>query len=155
MEIDIKKIEPFLSQYLLDGWKQDKLVLKSVQISPGIITGKLDVVEHFMPGDGVFHFTAPLAFIWIAQLAIVYTCWEHELETKPGEVYLREIQLETRKMINKLDDIQVSLRVLKKRYIGPEQVYYIGEIDIENGSFVGIGKFICPLPATKESASAT
>lgn len=146
MKLPLDQIKPYLSAYLSGGWKQDELCLQSVEVEPNRICGTLSVANYFMPTDGVFHFTAPLAFIWIAQLAIIYTCWEHELAQKPGEIYLREIYLQARKMINKTEDIPVTLVVTKKRYLDNNTVYYTGNLDINNGAFVGEGKFISPLP---------
>jgi len=146
MKLTIEEVQPYLSEYLSGGYKQDDLVLQSIEVEPRRITGILRVTSYFMPSDGIFHFTAPLAFVWIAQLAIIYTCWEHNLDKKPGEIYLREIYLQTRRMINKTSDISVTLTLTKKRYLDDNRVYYIGDIDIDNGSFVGEGKFISPLP---------
>lgn len=145
------EIQSYLSAYLSGGWRQDELVLESVDVAPGRVVGSLKVVSYFMPSDGVFHFTVPLAFIWVAQLALIGACWEHSLAEKPGEVYLREVNIQCRRMINKTEDIQISLTADKKRY-RTNSVYYVGRIDIDRGAFVGSAKFMFPLPAQKRDS---
>ncbi|MCB0279433.1 MAG: hypothetical protein KDD94_08025 [Calditrichaeota bacterium] len=148
MKLKLEQLRPYLSVYLSDGYRQDELALDAVEVEQGKISANLKVINYFMPGDGRFHFTAPLAFIWVAQLAIIYTCWEHDLSEKPGEIYLREIHLQTRKMINKTENISLILKVTKKRYLVNGTVYYTGSIDIDNGAFWGEGKFVSPLPTS-------
>jgi hypothetical protein len=138
-------IKPYLSSYLNGGWKQDELILTSVEYDKDWICGNLQVVKWFLPSDGLFHFTVPLAFIWIAQLAIIKVCIDHGLKEKPGEIYLREVNIKCNRTIKKTDDIAVLLTLQSKRYVG-NQVYYIGTIDVDDNAFSGIGKFISPLP---------
>lgn len=145
MDVPIPELKPFLSSYLTGGWKQDELALKAVFVEEERIHAQLSVVDYFMPGDGVFHFTVPLAFIWIAQLGIIYACFDNRLKEKSGEVYLREITMRCPKRITRTDSIQMDLKLVsKKRY--DNMVYYTGAIDIEEGSFIGEAKFVFPLP---------
>ncbi len=144
MKLSPSQLEPYLSAYLTQGWRQDNFALAGVEVKPGQVVGRLCVLDYFMPGDGDFHFAVPHAFIWAAQLAIIYACWEHGLAEKSGEAYLREINLQCRRKITS-KEIDMQLTYSKKRYL-PEGVYYLGEIDIGAGAFVGSGKFIIPLP---------
>lgn len=144
MQLPLSTLQPYMSQYLIGGWKKDNLELQAVDFTPGQIRGIFHVTNYFMPGDGVFHFTVPLAFIWIAQLAIIYACVEHDLKEKPGEVYLREIDIKCNTMINKTDGIEILLNFNSKRYL-QNKVYYIGKINIDDAAFTGAGKFIFPL----------
>lgn len=144
MKLSQSQIEPYLSAYLMDGWQQDRFVLSSVDIAANQIVGELCVQDYFMPGDGVFHFAVPHAFIWLSQLAIIYACWEHGLAEKSSEAYLREINLQCRRKIT-AQRIDLRLTCRKKRYL-PDGVFYIGEIDVGAGAFAGSGKFIIPLP---------
>ena len=145
MQLSRGQLEPFLSPYLSGGWRQDEVVLNNVVFEPARITGWLDVEAHFMPGDGAFHLTVPIAFLWTAQLAIIYACLEHGLSEKPGEVYLRGIELQCRGRISDTKDIPISLALRSRRYL-KEGVYYVGGIDIGQGAFVGEGKFVIPMP---------
>lgn len=152
MKLPLSQIQPYLSAYLSDGWRQDEFTLSDVDVEPGQITAQVHVEAYFMPGDGTFHFTVPQAFIWVAQLAIVYACWEHNLDEKPGEVYLREINLQCRRTIT-TETIDLLLTYDAKRYL-PDSVYYMGEIDVGSGAFVGSGKFIIPLPQEMQNNAA-
>jgi hypothetical protein len=134
-----------MSDYLTDGWKKDELSLVSVDLVPDKVTGIFRVKDYYMPSDDIFHLTVPLAFIWIAQLAIIFACWDHKLPKKSGEVFLREINIKCTRMINKTENILFELAPTKKNYHG-NLVYYTGIINIENDAWVGEGKFIFPLP---------
>lgn len=140
-----RQIAPYLSPYLQGGYKQDSLVLNYVEVDAAGIRGSLDVRECFMPQTGEFHLTVPLAFIWVAQLGIIYGCVTNGLREKPGEIFLREINMTCKRPVTKMQDINVSLSVLRKmRTQGG--MFYRGSIDIENKSFIGVSTFVLPLP---------
>jgi hypothetical protein len=139
------QIEPYLSAYLMGGWRQDALTLDSVDVEDGRIRGLVRVSEFFTPGDGVFHLTVPSVFIWVAQLAIIYGCWEHKLARKPGEIYVREISLKCKRPVNTTADIEFVLTLLSRREV-PEGTYYSGSISVDREAFVGDGRFVFPLP---------
>ena len=137
-------LQPFFSSYLQGGYKQDNLSLLSVEFAPPCIDGYIDVVQCFMPGDGKFHLTVPLAFICIAQLGIIYGCFDNKLSKKGSEIYLREIELKCKRPIGKMQGILFRLEVIGKKIV-PDGIFYKGRIDIEDKSFVGFASFILPL----------
>ena len=151
MDLTRAQIEPFLSDYLTGGWREDDLTLERIRYEPGRIEGELRVRSHFMPGDGEFHLAAPVAFLWIAQLAIVYACVDRDLPEKPGEAYLREISLQTRERVTRTEAIPIRLELVSERELGTS-VYYVGAIDIGDGAFLGEGKFVLPLPGAGDGA---
>src|SRR5262245_41101312 len=147
MQLTSRELEPFLSGYLLEGWREDELKLVTVEVERDSIRGTLDVIRNFQPGDGAFHLSVPQAFLWIAQLGIIHGCWDHQLAEKPGEIYLREINLQCRSKINKTRSIAVAITVPVRRRVSGG-CYYHGAISIENDAFVGLAKYILPLPAS-------
>ncbi|MGD9723615.1 MAG: hypothetical protein AB7O59_19940 [Pirellulales bacterium] len=136
--------EPFLSPYLMGGWRQDELVLDELHVEPGLIRGVVHVASCFWPGDGQFHLTVPVAFIWIAQLAIIYGCWERKLPKKAVEIYVREIQLKCKRPVRSVDAIELVLTLASRRLIS-EGVFYSGDISIDGDAFVGTASFVLPL----------
>ena len=106
-----------------------------------------------MPGDGVFHLSVPIATLWIAQLAIIHGCVDNELPRKAGEVFLREFNLQCRRTVTKTEAIVIDLQLEHKRQVG-EAVYYSGSLDVDNGAFVGSGKFIARVYRGAHSMSA-
>lgn len=149
MRLDRSEVEPYLSPYLMGGWRQDELVLKSVVVGTSEIAADLDAVAYFVPGDGNFHLSVPVAVLWIAQIAIIYGCIDNHIPKKTGEIYLREIALECRRPITESHSIGLTLKLLSKRLM-PKSVYYHGTIDIAQGAFLGTGKFVFPLAASAE-----
>lgn len=142
--LSAKDIEPFLSPYLMGGWRKDNVSIKSVILGNGKIKATLKVDHYFNPADGVFHFTVPLAFLFIAQLGIIYGCIDNGLSEKRGEIFLREIDIQCRKVINKVDDLNIELLLTSKTVVR-NGIYYIGEINIEENSMIGTGKYILPI----------
>ena len=137
-------LQPFFSPYLQGGYKRDVLLLSVAELTPPYIDARLDVAQCFTPADGEFHLTVPLAFIWIAQLGIIYGCLDNGLSTKEGEVYLRKIELTCKQPIKKTRDIFFHLEITGKKKV-PNGVFYRGNIDIEHQSFVGFASFVLPL----------
>lgn len=139
------EIEPYLSPYLMGGWRQDTLVLETVDVDDGYVRGTVCAVEFFLPGDGRFHLTIPSVFIWVSQLAIIYGCWEQKLPRKPGEIYVRDIQLKCKRPVNDPRQIDFELTLASKRAM-PEGIFSSGNISVDRGAFVGKGRFVLPVP---------
>ena len=101
------------------------------------------MTDCFVSHENEFHFTVPLAFRIISQLAIIFTCVERNYDKKPGEVYLRDIYLKSKKHIKKVSGLEIVLEI-KKVIIKDDYFYYSGDINIENGAFWGEGSLIIP-----------
>jgi hypothetical protein len=144
------QIEPYLSAYLTGGWRKDEFILDSVEVEQGRIRGLVRAVEYFLPSDGAFHLTAPSVFIWVAQLAIIYGCWEQKLPKKPGEIYVRDIHLKCKRPVRSTSGIEFVLTLLSKRQV-PEGVFYAGSISVDQEAFVGEGTFVLPLSGAERS----
>lgn len=141
------QIKPYLSPYLMGGWRDDEMALQQVDVEPGCIRGVVQVTDYFMPGDGVFHLTVPSVFIWFAQLAIVYGCWEQKLSKKPGEIFVRDIQIKCKRPVTSTEGIEFVLTLSSKRRVA-EGVFYAGNFSVDREAFVGSGKFLLPLSAS-------
>ncbi|MBL9123445.1 MAG: hypothetical protein JNG90_07410 [Planctomycetaceae bacterium] len=139
-----EQIAPFLSGYLMGGWREDELRLMEVDVARDRITGIVDAVRHYAPSDGQFHLTVPQAFLWISQLGIIHGCWDHELERKPGEIYLREIGLQCRAPVRQTCGIEVTIHITGRRRV-PQGCFYQGTVAIGGAAFVGEAKYVLPL----------
>jgi len=144
MQMTCEQIQPFLSGYLMGGWREDELRLISVDVERDRITGIVDVLRHYAPGDGEFHFTVPQAFLWIAQLGIIHGCWDHHLDRKPGEIYLREIALQCRAAVRNPRGIEVTINITARRKVAGG-CFYQGTLAIAGEAFVGEAKYVLPL----------
>lgn len=140
------QLKPFLSPYLMGGWRTDDLVLERVSVEPCRISAAVRVARYFPPSDGVYHLTVPSAFIWIAQLAIIYGCWEQKLTSKPGEIYVRDIRLKCRSPVTETEIIEFAIVGIASRPV-PDGRFYTGNISIDRGSFTGQGRFVLPMPS--------
>ena len=59
MQLSSEQVAPYLSRYLMGGWREDELQLVAVEVERDRITGTVDVVRSFAAGDGQFHLTVP------------------------------------------------------------------------------------------------
>ncbi len=144
MQLTSEQITPYLSGYLMGGWREDELRLVSVEVERDRITGVVDVARSFAAGDGQFHLTVPQAFIWVAQLGIIHGCWDHRLAKKPGEIYLREIGLQCRSPVRSPQGIEVTINITARRNV-PGGCFYQGTLAIGGEAFVGEAKYVLPL----------
>lgn len=144
MQLTSEQIAPYLSGYLMGGWREDELRLASVEVERDRITGSIDAVRHFAAGDGEFHLTVPQAFIWVAQLGIIHGCWDNQLTKKPGEIYLREIGLQCRSPVRSPRGIEVTINITARRKV-PGGCFYQGTLAIDGEAFVGEAKYVLPL----------
>jgi len=140
-----EQIQPFLSPYLMAGWRKDCFALDSVDVEPGYIRGVIHAAEYYESAEGEFHLTVPSVFIWVAQLAIIYGCWDQKLSKKPGEIYVRDIRLKCKRAITSPKQLEFVLLLASKRNV-PEGVFYSGTISVDRDAFVGDGRFVLPLP---------
>lgn len=138
----------YMSNYLENDWKEEKMAFASVTLEPGYIDGKIDVNQYKMMGDGKFHFSAQSAMIWISQLGIIYGCWDNQLSHKVGEVYLRSLDITFKRVINKTESVRFEGFFPKhcKKKLSEKLVYYKdARIHIEAGAFTGSASFMVPI----------
>ncbi len=109
------ELAAFASPYLVDGYKQDELRLEEATLTDTGIIGSFGIGHHFVPSDGVFHFTLLLAFVGVAQLAIIFAHLESGLTTRHGEVLLTKLDLRCSRMITDTEGLGISLRLKDKR----------------------------------------
>lgn len=140
-------IEKYLSDYLLKGWKEEALTLQRVEVDDGHVAGYIDV-DHFpQPGDGVFHLSAQTALVWIAQIGIIYGCWENDLPRKMGEVFMRDLSLRFHRPVHRQSGIRIAGRfdARGRRVLPDRSVFYKGvQVDVDGGAFTGTASFIVP-----------
>lgn len=127
--------------------------MDSVDVEPGRIHGMLRAVEYLPDSHGAFHLTVPVVFIWVAQLAIIYACWEHDLHQKPGEIFVRDIQLKCKRSVVTPEQIQIVLSLDSKRTV-EGGVYYAGSISVDQDAFIGAGRFVLPAITNKTPTSS-
>jgi hypothetical protein len=139
------ELTTFTSPYLANGYKNDELLLEEARFTDAGIVGTFGLGEYFVPPDGVFHFTLLLAFVGVAQLAIIFAHIESGLTKRHGEVLLTKLDLKCRRLITDTSGLTISLRLKTKKEL-ENAAFYSGEIDICDGAFAGEGEFYFPLP---------
>ncbi|MGX1884888.1 hypothetical protein [Streptomyces sp. NPDC055287] len=139
---EVSGLDRYRSDYLAGGYRQDSIELVSIEVGGGWALGRYHVQQGFMPGDGQFHLTVPLAFVAFAQLAIVYAHTDKGYPEKKSEIFLREISLRCRKPVHETD-IAIELYVDAKREVD-NGTYYRGRIDVQHRAFTGVGAFLLP-----------
>ncbi len=152
MQLSSSEVRPYLSPYLMGGWRQDEFELDSAVVEECSIRGQIRVKRFFEPGDGEFHLALPAAFIWIAQLAIIHGCWVHRLPRKSSEIYIRDIQLKCRRPIRSMPVIEFALTEIACKPVQGGS-FHSGRIAIDRDAFVGRGRFVFPLAANETGAS--
>lgn len=148
MKLDAESLRAYRSPYLDGGWKDEAFSLAEVDIMPGRITGRLDLVSAGPPADGEFHLSAQAALVWISQLGIIYACWENALPRKMGEVYMRDLSLCFHRPVTRTQGIEfeVSFPGRCRRVLSAETVFYRKvPIRVDRDAFVGTASFVLPL----------
>jgi hypothetical protein len=141
-------LQAYLSDYLVNGWKEEVLSLGNVEVEAGRIAGYINVDRYPAPSDGRFHLSAQTALVWISQIGIIYGCWENRLPRKMGEVFLRDVQLNFNRTINRTREICImgEFRERNRRELRNKCVYYKNaHIDVDHGSFTGTASFVVPV----------
>jgi hypothetical protein len=133
-----------MSTYLSTGYHQDRIALDEVFVKADGIAAKCSIPEYFVPADSLFHLTVPLAFVAVAQLAIVFAHLDNSLTQKVSEVFVHTIAMTCKRPVNKTEGIVVELVPTARRRL-TQGVFYQGRIDVDQGSFVGKGTFLLPL----------
>ncbi|QBF32653.1 hypothetical protein [Thalassococcus sp. S3] len=148
VELTTAQQRAYMSDYLENGWQNEKMTFASVSLEPGYIDGKIDVEKYSMMGDGKFHFSAQSAMIWISQLGIIYGCWDNHLPKKVGEVYIRNLDITFKRVINKTEKVRFEGFFPKhcKKKLSDNLVYYKdARIHVESGAFTGSASFMVPI----------
>lgn len=136
MKLDKETYTPFMSNYLQSGWMKHICEVTSVSVDKNNILAYVDILGYSMPDDGIYHFTADVAFRVVSQLLMIHTGWAFDCQKKIGESYLREYNSIYNKKINKTCDIKVlgtinEFNIKKNKYAMLNATF-----DIEEGSFV-------------------
>lgn len=150
LRLSTEQIQPFLSPYLMRGWRTEEVVLDAVEVEAGRIRGVLRARAYQPDANGAYHLTVPVVFIWVAQLAIIYACWEQDLDRKPAEIFVRDIQLKCRRSVATPEHIEIVLSLNSKRSV-EGGLFYAGSISVDQGAFTGEGRFVLPLEASAKS----
>lgn len=147
-ELPFSTIEKYLSDYLMRGWKEEDLRLQRVEIDDGHVAGYVDVDHYPPPGDGVFHLSAQTALVWIAQVGIIYGCWENNLPCKMGEVFMRDLSMRFNRPVHRCQAIRIAAKFdsSTRRVLPDSSVYYKNaQFNVDDGAFTGTASFIVPI----------
>jgi hypothetical protein len=139
-----EKFNNYLSSYLIQGWKQDKHYIKSVEVEPKKMVVLVDIHESYYPLEK-YYFSTIHAIPLLYQFGIFFSCWESGFSEKTGDIYLRSLDIQTPKMIQKTEDIKFELNLVKKRKL-KEWFFYIVDFNIDDNAFTGKMQYAVPLP---------
>jgi hypothetical protein len=144
----------YRSPYLAGGYKQDEFVLRDIIVSESKARATCDVVNHYVPSDGTFHFTIPLAFLVVGELAIIGAHVNSGVEEKLGEVFLVNFSIACHRPVQKTRDIAIEL-TLGTRTPTTLGLFYEGTIAIDTDGFTGSGTFLFPVPSGSAEPGGT
>lgn len=135
MKYALEKIRPIMSEYIDQGYKEDEINLKNIDITENKLQAELKVEKYCMPQDGVYHFTIFHTSFWVCQLAIIYAHIDLGLTKKEAEVYAARFSVSCKKKINKTENINIIIDISKteKR----NHYFYLCKYSIEDDSFKG------------------
>lgn len=125
----------FRSAYLVGGYHDDAASLDQVEITKRSACGHFRMTRHFLPPDGQFELSVPIVVAWALQLGIIYGCAQHGCSGS-RDLSLREISLKCLRPVTDPEDIVVRLR-FRYRRPAPGGMYYVGDLDVDNGCFAG------------------
>ncbi|MCV3215879.1 hypothetical protein OGM63_20605 [Plectonema radiosum NIES-515] len=135
-----ERFNKYLSSYLIQGWKQDKFYIKSVEVESKKMVVLVDIHESYLP-----YLSSLPAIPLLYQFGIFFSCWESGFSEKTGDIYLRSLDIETPRMIQKTEDIKFELNLVKKRKL-KEWFFYIVDFNIDDNAFTGKMQYAVPLP---------
>jgi hypothetical protein len=132
----------YRSAYLAGGYHEDAASLDEVQITRNAIRGIFRMTSRFEPADAPFELSAANVVLWAQQLGVIYGCAQNE-GCAPRSLSLREISLKALRPVT--DPTQISVRLhLRFRRPVPGGIYYVGDIDVDYGGYVGRIGFTFP-----------
>jgi hypothetical protein len=142
--LDAVDLKPLLSAYLEQGYKQDTIVLRRVEVTPPSAHATFDVTNYSLPSDGQYHFTSIHAMIGVSQVGIVLASLDNGFDEKPGEIYMREFTIVCRRTIHRVEGLRMNL-MLEDRVRVSDHVLYDITYDFDGGAFTGTLRCLFPL----------
>lgn len=136
-----EKYQKHLSTYLIEGWTKDIHCIQSIEVDADRIVALIDVSDPYYPIEE-YYFTTVQAVPLLYQLSILYACY-NDFAQKPGDVYLRELNMECRRMIQKLEGIRFEANLVNKRRL-KDWMYYVLDYKFEQ-AFRGQLRYAVPL----------
>jgi len=141
--------KPYFSTYLQQGWKTDRHYIKSIELTPERMVVEMDVLQSYYP-QASYYFSTIHAIPLLYQFVILHACWENQWPTKPGDVYLRNLHIETPRKIQAQENIRFVLDLLSRRttahWLYYAMAFTIGDETIPE-AFKGSLKYAVPQPS--------
>jgi hypothetical protein len=132
----------FRSAYLAGGYHADVARLDDVQITRSSVRGRFRITKRFAEPDGEPALAVHNVVLWALQLGVIYGCAQQGC-AEAKELSLREISLKCLRPVADPTQITVSLRLRFRRPV-PGGIYYVGDIDVDQGAFAGRIGFTFP-----------
>jgi hypothetical protein len=137
-----KEYAAFRSAYLAGGYHADAASLDDVQIARNSVRGRFRITNRFAEPDGEPALAAHNVVLWALQLCVIYGCAQQG-SAAAKELSLREISLKCLRPIADPTQTSVSLRLRFRRPV-PGGIYYVGDIDVDQGAYAGRIGFTFP-----------
>jgi hypothetical protein len=131
----------YRSAYLSGGYHEDAASLDEVQITRNAIRGSFRMTSRF-EADGPFELSTANVVLWALQLSVIYGCTQNDCPAA-RRISLREISLKSLRPVTDPRQIAVRLRLRFRRPV-PGGIYYVGDIDVDDGGFAGRIGFTFP-----------
>ena len=136
-----KQYAAFRSPYLTGGYHDDAASLDEVQITRNAIRGSFRMTSRFEAGEP-FELSAVSVVLWALQLGVIYGFTQNDCSAA-RTLDLREISLKSLRPVTDPRQILVRLRLRFRRPV-PGGIYYVGDIDVDDGGFAGRIGFTFP-----------
>jgi len=148
--ISRESLLPYSSEYLAHGFREDSIVLGSVDFAAPRICAYFEVKEFYSPLDGVFHLSATSAMNCIGQAGVVYAGLDGGTGRRAGEIYLSEIDIRFNKPV-RTTMFTVEL-LCRDRVERRHSVRYSVTGSVQQGCFELTAEFVVPR-ASEDPAS--
>jgi hypothetical protein len=129
--------EPYLSPYLVTGYKNEVSKFNKIYINSDKIFAYITMQNPEIDADGSFHLSSLTAIIYVQQMVIIHGCWYARLETKAGEAYLRDMRIRCQKAIRQSENIPFELHIPKIKRVKNMLLYNQIEFKVGEGNFWG------------------
>ena len=136
----LRQYLPFRSEYLLHGYKLDDWYFEEIDVSDDSIAAVVSIRSHY-PSPNGFHLAAPVAFVVLAQLAIIKAHVDLGAQRKEAEVVVTNFNLSCRRMITSCVEIPFLLTREDVRTVRAGHSMFSGTFEVGSGAFNGRGDF--------------
>lgn len=134
VEWNERELAPLCSPYLSGDYKKETISLTGLRRDEGGFVGDYSVAGRAIDAFGTSHLASPIAFIMVAQMAVVCVHIDQGLAEKIGTVYLSEVSFRFLRQV-KSSEVSARLEILDRERL-ERGMYYKMSGSIASGAFL-------------------